>query len=139
MQLVQDPHAASAEEVLRALRYKPDGLSRSEVAERLKSYGPNSLPEPRLSSVATYFLRQFLSPLIYILLLAAAVSLMLGEWQDSVFIFAVLIINAIIGTVQEYSAERSAEALRSLVRIKARVIRDGKSTKSMPKSWSLAT
>ncbi len=69
-------------------------------------------------------MRQFLSPLIYILLLAAAVSLLLGEWQDSIFIFAVLIINAIIGTVQEYSAERSAEALRSLVRTRARVIRD---------------
>ncbi len=108
-----------------ALRSNPDGLSRPEVAERLKSYGPNSLPKTRLSGVATYFVRQFLSPLIYILLLAAAVSLMLGEWQDSIFIFAVLIINATIGTVQEYSAERSAEALRSLVRTRARVIRDG--------------
>lgn len=124
MRTIKDPHATSADEVLRALKSNPDGLSRSEVAERLKSYGPNSLPKPRLPGVATYFFRQFLSPLIYILLLAAAASLMLGEWQDSIFIFAVLMVNSAIGTVQEYSAERSAEALRNLVRTRARVIRE---------------
>lgn len=125
MQPIKDPHAFSADEVLRALNSNPDGLDKPEASERLKGYGPNSLPKPRLSGVATYFFRQFLSPLIYILLLAAAASLILGEWQDSIFIFAVLIANAIIGTVQEYSAQRSAEALRSLVRTRARVIREG--------------
>lgn len=119
------PHASSADDVLRALESSPDGLGRSEASERLKSYGPNSLPKPKLSGVATYFFRQFLSPLIYILLLAAAASLVLGEWQDSIFIFAVLVVNSAIGTVQEYSAERSAEALRNLVRTRARVIRKG--------------
>ncbi len=103
----------------------PDGLGEDEAAKRLKIYGPNSLPKPRPTSIAVYFLRQFLSPLIYILLLAAAVSLFLGEWQDSIFIFIVLLINAVIGTVQEYSAQRSAEALRNLVRTRTRVIRSG--------------
>lgn len=95
------------------------------MAKRLKAYGPNSLPKPKPTSIAVYFLRQFLSPLIYILLLAAIVSLALGEWQDSIFILIVLLINAVIGTVQEYSAERSAEALRNLVRTRSRVIREG--------------
>lgn len=125
MQPIKDPHASSADEVLRALKSNQDGLHRSEASERLKSYGPNSLPKPRLPGVATYFFRQFLSPLIYILLLAAAASLVLGKWQDSIFIFAVLMVNSAIGTIQEYSAERSAEALRDLVRTRARVIRDG--------------
>jgi len=71
------------------------------------------------------FLRQFLSPLIYILLLAAVVSLMLQEISDAAFIFAVLLINALIGTVQEYSAERSAEALRRLITTHVQVLREG--------------
>jgi P-type Ca2+ transporter type 2C len=68
--------------------------------------------------------RQFLSPLIYIFLIAAVVSVALQEWSDAIFIF-VLLINALIGTIQEYSAERSAEALRQLVAPHARVLRDG--------------
>ncbi len=125
MKPVEDAHSIPSNEALNALKANPDGLSSDEVAERLKIYGQNSLPKPKPTSIMVYFLRQFLSPLIYILLLAATVSLLLGDWQDSIFILIVLIINAIIGTVQEYSAERSAEALRNLVRTKTRVIRDG--------------
>jgi magnesium-transporting ATPase (P-type) len=125
LQAAANPHSLPSDEILKALKANPDGLSTNEVAERLKIYGPNSLPKPKPTSIAVYFLRQFLSPLIYILLLAAFVSLMLGEWQDSIFILIVLLINAVIGTVQEYSAERSAEALRNLVRTKTRVIRNG--------------
>lgn len=125
MQVAQSPHSIPFDEVLRVLEADPEGLSANEVAKRLKAYGPNSLPKPKPTSIAVYFLRQFLSPLIYILLLAAIVSLALGEWQDSIFILIVLLINAVIGTVQEYSAERSAEALRNLVRTRSRVIREG--------------
>lgn len=125
MQVAQSPHSIPFDEVLRILEADPEGLSANEVAKRLKAYGPNSLPKPKPTSIAVYFLRQFLSPLIYILLLAAIVSLALGEWQDSIFILIVLLINAVIGTVQEYSAERSAEALRNLVRTRSRVIREG--------------
>ncbi|HWQ18777.1 MAG TPA: HAD-IC family P-type ATPase [Methanotrichaceae archaeon] len=120
-----DSHAQPFEEVLRAVKSSPEGLSSSAAAERLKEFGPNTLPEPKLPGVAAYFLRQFLSPLIYILLLAAVASILVGEWSDAVFIFTVLMVNASIGTVQEYSAQRSAEALRSLVHTRTRVIRDG--------------
>ena len=71
------------------------------------------------------FLRQFLSPFIYILLIAAVVSLVLSQLPNAVFILAVLLLNAGIGTVQEYSAQQSAAALREMVRGEARVIRDG--------------
>jgi P-type Ca2+ transporter type 2C len=74
---------------------------------------------------ARLFLRQFLSPLIYILLIAAAVSLFLADWTDAGFIFLVLLINGGVGTWQEYSAQRSAPALRALVTLGARVLRAG--------------
>lgn len=125
MQIVKDPHSLQADEVLEATISSPEGLSKSVAEERLKEYGPNSLPRAKPPGVAVYFFRQFLSPLIYILLLAAALSLLLGEWSDSVFIFVVLLINATIGTIQEYSAEKSADALRNLVRTRSRVIRAG--------------
>ncbi len=101
------------------------GLTTAEAARRLVMYGPNTLPEPPIPGLATIFLRQFLSPFIYILLIAAIVSFLLGQLPSGIFIMAVLVLNAAIGTVQEYSAQRSAAALREIVRGIAHVIRDG--------------
>jgi magnesium-transporting ATPase (P-type) len=78
---------------------------------RLERGGRNTLPRPTPPGIVTLFSRQFLSPLIYILLIAAVVSIALHEWPDAIFIFAVLLINALIGSIQEYSAGRSAEEL----------------------------
>jgi len=83
------------------------GLTSAEAERRLAEYGPNKLPEPASPGPLAIFLRQFLSPFIYILLIAASASLLLGQLPNAVFIFAVLVINATIGTVQEYSACRS--------------------------------
>jgi Ca2+-transporting ATPase len=123
---ISSAHALSSEqEILEALDSSPHGLSQKEAAARLELFGPNTLPRPKPTSVAALFLRQFLSPLIYILLLAAVVSLMLREISDAIFIFVVLLVNALIGSVQEYSAERSTEALRRLVNTYAHVLREG--------------
>src|SRR3990170_2940257 len=119
------PHARPAENVLADSGSRPQGLTRIEASARLVRHGRNALPRPKPPGVFKIFLRQFLSPLIYILLFAAAVSLFLGDWSDAGFIAAVLLINAVIGGVQEYGAEKSAEALRALVTSKALVIRDG--------------
>ena len=105
------------------------GLSAAEAEERLAEFGPNLLPEAPIPTVAEVFARQFLSPFIYILLVAAVASFALGQTPNGVFIGAVLLLNAIIGTVQEYSAQRSAAALRSLVRGEVRVVRDGRPQK----------
>jgi len=102
------------------------GLSTDVAAQRLSECGPNRLPAPPLPGVAAIFLRQFLSPFIYILLIAAIASYALGQVPNTVFIVAVLLLNAAIGTLQEYSAQRSAAALRNMVRGEARVIRDGR-------------
>jgi len=102
------------------------GITSALAADRLQQFGPNELPEHKPPGLLLIFLTQFRSPFIYVLLVAAIVSWVLGQTVNSIFIFAVLIINALIGTVQEYSAERAAAALRKMVPYRASVIRDGK-------------
>ncbi|AFL54850.1 MULTISPECIES: cation-translocating P-type ATPase [Sinorhizobium] len=102
------------------------GLTEEEARLRLAQFGPNSLPEPRASSLAITFVRQFRSPLIYILLAAALVSLLLSDLQDALFIGIVLIANGIIGSLQEHTATKAALALRRLEQPYANVIRDGR-------------
>jgi len=119
------PQALTADEAVAALGSSPRGLARGEAAARLARFGRNALPRVKPPSVAAIFLRQFKSPLIYVLLVAALVSLSLRQWSDAGFIFAVLLINAVIGAFQEHSAERSAEALRNLVSPRARAEREG--------------
>ncbi|SDF63042.1 MULTISPECIES: cation-translocating P-type ATPase [Thalassobaculum] len=104
----------------------PTGLTQEEAENRLRQYGPNRLPEPKAPGLAVLFIRQFLSPFIYILMIAAAVSFAIGQVPSGAFIVAVLLINALIGTVQEHAAQKSASALRKMVRGSARVIRDGR-------------
>ncbi|NIQ98322.1 MAG: HAD family hydrolase, partial [Desulfuromonadales bacterium] len=83
------------------------------------------LPRPRRDSLAVVYLRQFRSPLIYLLLAAAVVSLATGELTDAVFIFVVLQVNAVIGAAQEWKAAGSAAALDQLIHKTAVVWRDG--------------
>jgi magnesium-transporting ATPase (P-type) len=118
-------HARSADEVLRALDASHAGLARDEVGRRLRRFGYNVLPRAEPPSPLRVFLRQFRNPLIYVLLIAAVVSLFLADWTDAGFIFLVLLINAAVGAWQEYSAQRSALALRQLVSVSARVLRAG--------------
>ncbi|MDG3088537.1 HAD-IC family P-type ATPase [Vibrio hannami] len=101
------------------------GLTQVEAEKRLKEYGPNRLPEPPMAGPIQILLRQFLSPFIYILLIAAVVSFFLREYSGAIFILAVLFLNAVIGTIQEYSAQRSAAALRNMVKGETHVVRDG--------------
>jgi len=101
------------------------GLSSVEAATRLAATGPNALPDVPGPSLLVLFLKQFLSPLIYLLLAAALVSVFLGDLEDAAFIAVVLLANGVIGTVQEYSAGRAAAALRELQAPKATVLRDG--------------
>ncbi|MDJ0823926.1 MAG: HAD-IC family P-type ATPase [Rhodobacter sp.] len=120
-----EPHTPNIEDILSALNVSRHGLTRAEAADRLQRLGPNALPHTKPPSAFRVFLRQFASPLIYVLVLAALVSMLIQEWSDAVLIAAVLLVNAVIGTLQEYSAQRAAEALNKLVTTKARVLRDG--------------
>jgi len=116
----------SVKEIFEHLKTSELGLTEEEVKQRLKKYGPNKIAEEEKISKLKILLHQFTSPLIYILLIAGVVTILLKEYIDSGVIFAVVILNAIIGFVQEYKAEKSARALKKLVVPKAKVIRDGK-------------
>ncbi len=119
------PHSITAEEQLSLLNATPHGLSKLEVEARLKQYGGNIFPHGKPPGIGKVFFNQFISPLIYVLLAAAVFSIFIKEWSDAGFISAVLIINAIIGTIQEYSAQRVASALNKLVHTRCQVLRDG--------------
>ncbi len=109
------PYSLSIEDVLELLQSSLHGVSHDETVTRLERYGRNTLPTAKLPGLGAVFLSQFKSPLIYVLLAAAVLSVAIKEWSDAGFIFAVLIINAVIGSVQEYSAQRAAVALQALV------------------------
>ena len=121
------PHAQSSEDILTSLSSSHHGLSLDEAKQRLQQYGLNTLPKLQQPSLFKVFIHQFASPLIYVLFAAAGLSLLIKEWSDAGFIFAVLIINAVIGTAQEFSAQQAAAALQDLVKTNSRVLRAGDS------------
>ena len=113
-------------EIFHKLNSSDNGLTEEEAKQRLSQYGPNKLAEEEKISKFKILLHQFTSPLIYILLIAGVVTIFLREYIDSGVIFAVVILNAIIGYIQEYKAEESVRALKRMVVPKARVLRNGK-------------
>jgi Ca2+-transporting ATPase len=119
------PHSQTAEAVIDRLSTTTRGLGSEEASRRSQRLGPNLLPEAKPPGLLKVFLSQFLNPLIYILLAAAVVSVAIKEYSDAIFIFGVLLLNAVIGTFQEYSAQKAAAALQSLVTTTSRVLRDG--------------
>jgi magnesium-transporting ATPase (P-type) len=121
----RDWHAVEVAEVLSLLEVTSAGLSRNEVHRRLEQWGPNRLDDEQPDHLITVVLRQFRSPLIYILLAASAITIALGEYLDAAVIAAVLTLNAVIGFTQERKAEGAVRALRGLVVDHAVVCRDG--------------
>jgi len=101
------------------------GITTEQAKIKLLEQGLNTLPESRPPGFALLFLRQFKSPFIYVLLIAALVSFVLGQMTNGIFILFVLLLNAVIGSFQEYSAERAANALNAMVPQMANVLRDG--------------
>jgi Ca2+-transporting ATPase len=102
------------------------GLTGEEVARRQKEFGPNRVTARRGTPAWLKFLKQFNQPLVYILLLAVGVTAFLGEWVDSSVIFGVVLINAIVGFLQEAKAEKAIEALAQMIATETTVRRDGR-------------
>ncbi|MCS7209946.1 MAG: HAD-IC family P-type ATPase, partial [Fimbriimonadales bacterium] len=119
------PHALPAEQVAAQLGTDEHGLSQREAQRRLQQYGYNEIEPIKPISLLQIILHQFQSPLIYILLAATVVTLLLGDYIDSAVIAAVLILNATIGFIQEYRAEKSVRALMQLTAPHALVVREG--------------
>src|SRR3989344_3031884 len=102
------------------------GLSQKEVEIRLRQYGLNVLPESPPIADRAIFLRQFASPLVYILLLAAIISAFLKDWADALIIMLAVLVNTVLGFYQERKAERGLLALKRILTSRAKVERDGR-------------
>jgi P-type Ca2+ transporter type 2C len=118
-------YALTSDEVLHTLGSSEQGLSTDEAANRLVTYGQNRLPEAKVDGYPTIFARQFASPLIYLLLAAAAVMYLKGDEGDAIIVLIVLLFNSIIGTVQEGRAQNTLRALKQFAETSATVVRGG--------------
>jgi len=120
-----DWHALAPAQALARLDADGEGLAPAQATQRLLRHGPNALPPPQRTPAWRRLLRQFVDPLILFLLAAAAVAAVLGNFVDSGVIAAVVIVNAIVGFVQEGRAEQALSALRTMLAPSARVLRGG--------------
>lgn len=118
-------HAKPAAVVLAALETSPDGLTDAEARRRLAQNGPNELASKPPKTLGAMVREQLGDPMVLILVVAAVLSALLREWAEAGIIFAIVVVNAVIGIVQERKAQSSLEALRSLSAPTARVVRGG--------------
>ena len=123
---VVDWHALHIDKVFELTGSSPRGISSGEALERLKEYGPNSLIEKKKKSPWVIFLHQFKDFMIIVLMAAAIISGFIGDITDTIIIITIILLNAIIGFIQEYRAEKAMEALKKMATVRAMVQRDGK-------------
>lgn len=120
-------HSQILEQLLFVLKVDPNiGLAPEEVLARRQAYGPNVLPKGKKTTALEMILHQFGSPLVYILLVAAALTWWIKEYGDMIVILVVVVGNAIIGFFQEYRANKIFEKLKEIVKVEALIIRGGK-------------
>lgn len=119
-----DWHTLGVSEALKQQKTDNQGLSVEDVAERILTYGANKLPVAARRSWFTRFFLQFHNTLIYVLLISAAITALLQHWVDTSVILAVVLINAMVGLLQEGKAERALDAIRKMLALKAAVIRN---------------
>ena len=129
---MKSPHTQSADAVLQSLDSGPEGLTAAEVRQRLEAVGPNKLREPEKPTWLQRFFRQLKDPMLIILMLAAGVSGLTGilagenEWAEVAIILAVVLLNALLGVVQESKAEAAIEALQTMTAATCKVVREGR-------------
>lgn len=118
-------HSQSTTEVLSNLASSAQGLTSSEAQQRAQQFGPNQLPQAAGPSLWQQFFKHFHDTLIYVLLFSAVVTALLGHWLDTTVILAVVVINAVIGFIQEGKAEQALAGIRQMLSVHANVCRDG--------------
>lgn len=120
-----DPHCRPVEECIAAFGSHAEGLTAAEAVRRLSAHGPNRLPDVQVRGSLPRFLLQFHNVLVYVLLGAAVVTFVLQHWVDTGVILAVVLVNAVIGFIQEGKAEEAMAAIRVMLAPRAAVLRDG--------------
>ena len=122
----KEAHAKHVDDVVATLQaHLERGLTTSEARERLQKFGPNELTEKPRPGFLALLWDQFNNYLVIILILAALISLALGEWVDSIAIMCIVVLNAVVGVIQESKAEQALAALKKMSAPNAQVIRDG--------------
>ncbi|MBL7857151.1 MAG: cation-translocating P-type ATPase [Cyclobacteriaceae bacterium] len=119
-------HITSVTETLNVLNSQFSGLSPADAEERLLRYGMNELPEKKKRPSWVMFLNQFKEVMILILITAAVISGVIGDLKDTIVILAIVVLNAVVGFIQEYRAEKAMEALKKMAASSAYVRREGK-------------
>ena len=114
------------DELLKKYKTSLDGLSKDEVKSRLNKYGYNELPKEEKPGVVKLFFGSLNDPIIYVLLVASILSFIVHEVTDACVILFIVLVDAVVSTVQEYRAEKNSEALKDLIKFKVKVIRDNK-------------
>src|SRR5690606_16067763 len=122
---MQEWHSLSIEEVAEKTGGNLDGLSEDLASQRLKEFGPNALEAKKRKSPLVIFLHQFADVMILVLIVAAGISFFLGETSDTIIIVVIIFLNAIVGFIQEYRAEKAMEALQKMAVPMSNVIRNG--------------
>lgn len=121
-------HSATIESVFALVGSTANGLSKQDIIQKRVKYGPNQLPEAKVRSGLARFFYQCHNVLIYVLIAASAVTAILGHWVDASVILGVVIINAMIGFIQEGKAENALRAIRQMLSSSATVLREGQQT-----------
>lgn len=116
----------TAQQVLEQFGVTKDGLTQAQVEKQRQTYGENALAEEKKKSPIVVFLEQFKDLLVIILIIAAIISAISGNGESTIVIVAVITLNAILGTVQHFKAEKSLESLKALSSPSAKVMRDGR-------------
>ena len=114
------------ESVLKKLQTSKFGLSSSEALERLKRYGKNELPKKKSDGIFKIFFRQMKDPIVIILIVTIIFSFVVGELLDAFAVIFIVLIDLVMGTIQEYSASKKALSLSNIIKVKCRVLRDKK-------------
>ncbi len=122
-------YSIKADEAIKTLKSSKNGLTKKEAQNRIDKFGYNELPKEKKFTALILFLNQFKDPLILLLIFAGMLSLFLHEIIESIAIFAIVLLNAVLGFVQEYKAEKAIEALEKISAPMAKVLRDGKEQK----------
>lgn len=113
-------------EILENYNTSIDGLSEKEVKKRLSKYGLNELPKEKDKPLYKIFFESLKDPIIYVLIMCTILSFLVGETLDGVAILFIIMVDAVVSTIQEFKANKNSEALKNLIKVKVKVIRDAK-------------